>query len=241
MSLSMVYEERKREGFINLDPRTKLFILLAGNIGVLIAPSLIYELFLAAIIVAFGIFHGQYKYSIKISGIYLFLVAVQILGPLFLDGILRLIIVTFAVFVRKIFPCAMLGGIIILTTRVNEFMAAMNKLHMPKKIVIPLAVTLRYFPMAGEEWNHIKDAMNIRGISSSFLGFLVHPIMTIEYIYVPMMISASKIADELSAAAITRGIDNPRPRTCMQRISFGFADLLWALIFLTLLIAGFFI
>ena len=48
--------------------------------------------------------------------------------------------------------------------------------------------------------------------------------MTIECIYVPLMMAASKAADELSIASITRGIENPNPRTCLVQIKCGATD-----------------
>ena len=48
--------------------------------------------------------------------------------------------------------------------------------------------------------------------------------MTVECIYVPLMMAASKAADELSIASITRGIENPKPRTCLVQIRMGPAD-----------------
>ncbi len=120
-------------------------------------------------------------------------------------------------------------------------MAAMNRIRMPKSVVIPLTVMLRYFPMVGEDWRHIKDAMRMRDVSPSLGGLLTHPGRTVECIYVPLMMSASQIADELSAAAVTRGIENPGPRTCLQRIRFGFADAACALSFAGLLCLTFFL
>ena len=54
--------------------------------------------------------------------------------------------------------------------------------------------------------------------------FLSHPGMTVECIYVPLMMTASKAADELSIASVTRGIENPNPRTCLVQIKCGIAD-----------------
>jgi energy-coupling factor transporter transmembrane protein EcfT len=42
--------------------------------------------------------------------------------------------------------------------------------------------------------------------------------------YVPLMMMASKAADELSIASVTRGIENPNPRTCLVQIKCGIAD-----------------
>lgn len=228
-------------GLIGVDPRTKLLLLLAGNLAVFFAPALWYEILLAAAILLFGVLCGVYRFSVKMTAAYLAVLALQLLGSAWLQGTLQVMIVSFAMFVRKIFPCAMLGGILVSTTRVNEFMAAMNHIRVPKSVVIPLTVMLRYFPMVGEDWRHIRDAMKMRDVSPSFGGFLTHPGRTAECIYVPLMMSASKIADELSAAAITRGIENPKPRTCLQRLRLRFADAACVFFFTGLLILSFFV
>ena len=62
--------------------------------------------------------------------------------------------------------------------------------------------------------------------------------MTVECIYVPLMMAASKAADELSIASITRGIENPKPRTCLVQIRMGFADVVAILCFGTFFAAG---
>ncbi|MEA4847268.1 MAG: energy-coupling factor transporter transmembrane component T [Clostridiaceae bacterium] len=219
---------------VHVDPRTKLFLLLMGNLAVFFSPALWYEILLAGIILLFGILCGVYRFSMKMAAFYLAVLALQLLGSVYLHVTLAVVIVSFVLFVRKIFPCAMLGGILVSTTRVNEFMAAMNRIHTPKSVVIPLTVMLRYFPMVGEDWRHIKDAMRMRGVSPTFAGLITQPNRTVECIYVPLMMSASKIADELSAAAVTRGIENPKMRTCLQQIRFRPADLVCALSFTVL-------
>lgn len=89
-------------------------------------------------------------------------------------------------------------------------MAAMNRIHMPKAMVIPMTVMLRYFPMVHEDWGHIRDAMRMRDVAQPSVSLLTHQARTVECIYVPMMMSALKVADELSAAAVTRGLEKIR-------------------------------
>ena len=79
------------------------------------------------------------------------------------------------------------GGILVGTTRVNEFMAAMNRIHLSKSITIPMTVMIRYIPMVREDWGYINDAMRMRDVAPTIRSFLTHPIRTIECIYVPMM------------------------------------------------------
>ena len=52
------------------------------------------------------------------------------------------------------------------------------------------------------------------------------PIQTMEHVYVPLLVSASRISDEITQAAITRGIEHAGERSCIEKIAFSFADLL---------------
>ena len=106
-------------------------------------------------------------------------------------------------------------------------------------MIIPLAVMLRYIPAIREDWRYIKDAMRMRDVSPTLIGFIRQPVMTVECIYVPLLTAASKTADELSIAAVTRGIENPEPRTCLVRIQFRPADFIIASVFLLYAVAEF--
>ncbi len=147
-------------------------------------------------------------------------------------------LIAFLGLVHKVYPCGFLAGILISTTRVSEFLCAMHKIHAPKSLTIPMAVMLRYLPTIREDWGFIKDAMRLRDVSPSLKGLVAHPGMTVECLYVPLMMSASRAADELSIASVTRGIENPAPRTCLIQIRLGLADLLAAFCFAAYFIAG---
>lgn len=107
----------------------------------------------------------------------------------------------------------------------------MSRLHVPQKLTIPIAVMLRYLPTIREDWRCIKDAMRLRDVSPTLRGFLKAPIMTVNCIYVPLLTAASKAADELSIASITRGIENPNPRTCLVVIRVQVIDWLAMMLF----------
>ena len=95
---------------------------------------------------------------------------------------------------------------------------------------------LRYLPTIREDWHFIKDAMRLRDVSPTLCGFLKAPAMTVNCIYVPLLTAASKAADELSIASVTRGIENPKPRTCLVEIQMRAADCLSAALFLAFLV-----
>ena len=118
----------------------------------------------------------------------------------------------------------MMGAFLIASTSVSDFIAAMKRMHVSEKIIIPLSVIFRFFPTIGEENAAISDAMRMRGIR--FGGR--HPGKMLEYRLIPLMISIVKIGDELSAAALTRGLGAPVRRTDICKIGFHAQDVLMA-------------
>lgn len=207
-----------------IDPRVKLFLIVMCVLSSMVAPSLAYQFVLVLLIALLGALFGRWKYSVKAVCFYAVICVLTVWVVAEMIGTLRTMFVAFLGLFHKVYACGMLAGIVLSTTKVSEFLSAMNRIHAPQKLTIPLAVMLRYIPTIQEDWRFIKDAMRMRDISPTPAGFLKNPVMTIECIYVPLMMAASKAADELSIASVTRGIENPNPRTCLVQIKCGAAD-----------------
>lgn len=221
-----------------LDPRAKLLLLLLCALAVFFSPGQWFEAALMLLIAAYGVLAGYWRISLIMVVIYACaLGAVGALASADIGG-LSSVMTAFFQLVRKVFPCALLAAIIVASTHVNEFMTAMNRLRLPRAITIPLAVMLRYVPAIREDWGYIQDAMRMRGVSPSIKGLLAHPGRTIECVYVPLMMSASNVADELSCAAVARGIENPAPRTCYRPIEWRLCDTMAAFVGLAVLAAA---
>ena len=88
-----------------------------------------------------------------------------------------------------------------------------------------------HFPTLHEEQQAISDAMKLRNVHGVF--------QKLEYIYVPLMLSASTTADELSQAITARGIDNPRPKTCAVSMRFHIQDYVLCFVAIVLVIIAF--
>lgn len=167
---------------------------------------------------------GKYRFALMGGGSYLLicLLTQAVLGME--QGTLQtMLIAAFGLF-HKVYPCGMLSGVLLSTTKVGEFLCAMGKIHAPRTLTVAFAVMLRYMPAIREDWRSIKDAMRLRDVSLTPAGLLTHPVRTVECIYVPLMMAASRAADELSIAAVTRGIENPKDRTCLTQIGMGLWD-----------------
>lgn len=219
-----------------LDPRAKLLILAITSVSVFLNESMLIEGAFTFIPFLLLLEAKHIRLAFKSGAAFIILLALPMLLvphlPVTAGGILYM----FAVYIRKLIPCFMLGSLLIRTTKVSTFLAAISRLHLPKGFTIALSITLRYFPTMTEEWGFIKDAMSLRDISASPAGLLFHPVRTMEYVYVPMLVSASKISDEITQAAITRGIDHLERRSCLENIRFRMRDALLLILYSSLVV-----
>ena len=216
---------------MHLDPRTKLFLILLCVLSAVFAPNLYFQFVLVTFIGLLAAVNGKWRYALRGIFAYALICAFTVWCMGVLTGTWRTMFVAFLGLVHKVYACGMLAGLVISTTKVGEFLSAMARLHIPKKLTIPIAVMLRYLPTIQEDWHYIKDAMRLRDVSPTLWGFLKAPAMTVNCIYVPLLTAASKAADELSIASVTRGIENPKPRTCLVSIRMQTGDILTLILF----------
>ncbi len=66
--------------------------------------------------------------------------------------------------VKLFLPPMLFGTAFITTTEIGDLVSALQKMHLPRAVVIPFAVTVRFFSTAKEEFSCIFDAMRVRGI-----------------------------------------------------------------------------
>ncbi len=197
-------EINKNGQIIPIDPRTALLLLLLVTIAVFSQHSFYVEI--ATLLVIFGLFlygglaESGLKFVLQFGFLLLLQYAIFPVAPkLFTDTFSIL-----AAYARKVLPCAMMGAFLVKRIPMRYIVLAMRKWRFPQKLIIPLSVTIRYFPAIREEMGYIRDAMKLRRISGA---------ARIEAYIVPLMFSAANTAEELGAAAVTRGIENPAPKT----------------------------
>lgn len=118
------------------------------------------------------------------------------------------------------------------STTVSEFITAMERMHVPTFITIPMSVMFRFFPTIAEENSSITEAMRMRQISGTRLGLLKR----LEYEWVPVMMSTVRIADELSQAALTKGLGSNAKRTHICEVGFRARDYILLLLLTAVLI-----
>jgi energy-coupling factor transport system permease protein len=208
-----------------LDPRTKMFLILAVNSLVLTAP-LPFSFMLALIPAALLIVKRHYSFvfgfvfSYVISGLLFYYVKEHNIG---IGGAIAMAPLYM---MYRMMPIGVLTYSIFTTTTIGEFLSAMERMHISKRISIPLAVMFRFFPTVFDEAKSIGHAMRMRGIGIFCLRAWKDPISLLEYRLIPLLVSITKISDELSIASMTRGLSPTAKRTYISNVGFHIQDYL---------------
>lgn len=206
------------------DPRTKMLlvvtiatILVGGRNG---GVMYVIKPILTAIPLLLFLHSGKWR----AAAMYTLLYGCAYGGIVFLvpltSGVINFLIVALGGLLAGFMPGIAMGAYLVNTTTVSQFMAAMEKLRLSRKLSIPLSVVFRFFPTVWEEYGFISNAMRMRGIR--FGGR--KPSKMLEYRMVPLMISCVNIGEELSAAALTRGLGAPVRRTNICEIGLHIRD-----------------
>ena len=194
------------ERTVRLDPRTKIVMLFAVSTVLLLGGNggAMFAVRTAMLLFPFGLLaiSGRVRAAGLMLAAYLGTCALAAFAAPALEGFTNAIIVALAYFVFA-------------TTTVSEFMAAMARMRMPDWITVPLSVLFRFFPTLGQEARAVSAAMRMRGITPISRG-----IAYAENCLVPLMSCAVSIGEDLSAAALARGLGAPWPRTNTGSIGF---------------------
>ena len=206
---------QRQTAILRLDPRTHMGLLLMTTLIAFVVKPFAFEVGLVIALALLQVLCGHVK--IAVGYIALFALIVFTLDYAFAAGaavFLTTFVYSFTL-ARRAFEVFMVGTLMIADNSVHRITAALRKLHFPEAVLIPFATGLRYFPTLGQEIGYIRDAMRLRAIPVS---------KRVEAFFVPLMMSAATTADELSRAAVCRGIDNPAPRSDTEHLRLGAAD-----------------
>lgn len=102
--------------------------------------------------------------------------------------------------------------------RIDEIGAVLTRMHAPRALFVPIMVIVRFFPMVVTEIQAIRRALALRKINT------LNPLRTVEYVIIPLLAAGARLADELSAASIIKGLGSG-PRTTVSCLRFSSTDL----------------
>ena len=104
------------------------------------------------------------------------------------------------------------------TTRIGQMKAALRAIHLPRVFVDALVVAFRVLPTVGAEAVAIREALEMRGVDLGIRGVLRHPLVIAERFLVPLLSSIARVADDLAASSVIRGLGGPTLPTSLTRL-----------------------
>ncbi len=219
-----------------LDPRCKgLLLILLGFVSYFINGEIV-SLILVTGFALFISFGNGGKWALKMVGTYVVISMISTLLKYISVPVLSVVMSVFGVTILKFIPIVMVGNWILRTTNMDDLMVALQRMRLPQAITIPLVVMFRYIPTLGIEYHMIRNTMDIRGIGDTVWKRIAHPIATVEYLLIPLLMRCPKVTDELAASGTTRGLELEEKRYALQKVRFSIPE--YMVIILELLFLG---
>ncbi|QQC43950.1 energy-coupling factor transporter transmembrane protein EcfT [Schaalia meyeri] len=217
------------ESLSRLDPRTKLLALLVFNALVMRSGPVTTLLAVQILAVAALAWEVSSRSALRVVASCLAFDAISLGSPALLAWVQsaswpRGVALTIGTFSAIAYWFARFGAGLGLalyvyhTTRIGQMKAALRAAHLPRPFVDALVVAFRVIPAVGAEASAIRDAMEMRGVDLGLRGVLRHPIVIAERFLVPLLSSIARVADDLAAASVIRGLGGPTRPTSLTRL-----------------------
>ena len=211
-----------------MDPRAKLYLLLLANLMLFFHVGTGAEAVAVSLFLLLFFLSGRIRSGIRLAVLYFGLLAIDLWAvPHAGKGILMNFLSLISVGVRMMLPCIITGAYAFTTTTVGELTCALRRMHVPESVIIPCAVVVRFFPTVKEDYRQIRAAMALRGIAEGKAALLRHPAESLEYILMPLLMNGNNVAQDLSVAALTKGIGLPGTHTCMVELKLTVWDFVY--------------
>ena len=217
-----------------LDVLIMMFMLISGK------PEVTFGSFMlaAAVPVITGLYGVLLCYALLFTGLFAYYQLIFHSAIPLIHSAVFSVIGVFSFIVQRIIPFMLLGTVIQKQKNISEITTALERMHLPKGIILSIAVMFRYFPSIKDDLFIIIDAMKLKGLYTSKRAALIHPIRTMEFVLVPMLFKSLKTAEELSCAALVKGIENTGHKTSYFDVRLRAVDIVFLLTAITLLTAS---
>ncbi len=197
-----------------LDPRTKLLLLVGMNVVIYSFGGARYLYLGVALGAALMLAAGAVRAVALLVATYAVLVAGDALVTFAPDPVAEAwnaLSLSFFVFL----PTAVYAMLLVTTTTITEAAAALEKLRVPTLAIVPVLVLFRFVPALIQDFRAITSAMRLRGLIGRG-----NPFRMIEFVYVPLLLGVVRTGDQLTVAALTRGLGLHRNRTFVTEPRF---------------------
>ncbi|UTC97267.1 energy-coupling factor transporter transmembrane protein EcfT [Treponema denticola] len=224
-----VYTSKKRT---ILDPRTIVFLNIMLSLITTVSSSISANIFIFLVSLGIVCLFKMYKKAVKY--IFIFFLALALpFGIKALSGLPIQFLINsvslIAMGVQKFLPFLMAAMVIFNKVDTKSLVSSLNKMKLPKGIMLGFTVAVRFLPTIKKEMTIITNSMKMRGIEIGTKNIFFHPIQSLEYALVPVLFRATSLADDMTAAALVKGAESPKTAAELFKIKFGIIDYVFAL------------
>ena len=222
----------------SLDPRMKLLLVVVISTATMFTPSREVVAWNYIIIILLWLISGEVRHAIKFALIFAMVLVVEYASLWIPNDTLKMM-VSFVLFIvarslSMVIMCLWMSAGLC----VDDLITSLQNMHIPKGFTITVAVVFRYIPTIGREFRNINNTMKMRGIAFNAKNLFFQPGRTMEYALVPLIMRSIKVADDLSASAMTRGLDLQTKRTSYREVRLHLHDFLITVLFVALILVG---
>jgi len=114
-------------------------------------------------------------------------------------------------------------SIVTLTTRFDDFIALMRKIHFPYALILAVSIAFRFIPTLMKELETVMDAQQARGLDLE-RGKFIQKIKKRIPLMIPMLVGGIRHAENLAIAILVRGFGASKNRTILYDISMSGID-----------------
>lgn len=127
----------------------------------------------------------------------------------------------------RIVTMVLITTLLLFTTPIDDFVAAMRQAHVPHVIVFIVMTALRFIPTMQQRADQVLDAQRARGAHID-QGGMIRRIRAFVPVMVPLLTSGIRMSDDLAAAMINRGWGAVKRPTALHALRMSPRD--WAAI-----------
>lgn len=219
-----------------MNRKVNALVLIAINLMIPLTAMFSYNFYLSYYLFGFSgllmIYYGRKRRFLKFLAAYLFFgigYHYSLKIPLTNTNAVSM---TFFIFFHFL-PLMMIGSLLFYDYNASEMLSSLQLLKLNRKFMIALTITLRYLPTFQSEFKIMKASMAMRGIDFTWK----HPIRSFAFFITPQLFRSSLLAEELTAAGITKGIEHPSARTSILETKWTAKDSLILFLFFIGIIA----
>lgn len=220
-----------------LDTRLKLILIVLSHVTIAFSLAPFWQIICMVLIWGMMIYCGVYNPLIKSIATAIFFIIGSHITLISNNSVFHFIAYLSHIGFILV-PVGSCGLLLIYTTTIPQLLLALRKMKLPEPVVLLFFSLFRFLPTMYQEAKPIFHAMKLRGLWQGWWTPICHPLRTFEYFIVPYLMLALRTADDLSQAALTRGLKINQQKSSLAVMHWHKIDTVMLMIFVIYIVCA---